>query len=403
LAYLDKVLPYGLLAIAFSLPFVRLNHLTEYLFLSLLIIWVGKQLLTKTFVFEKTSLDLPILLFFGWVLLTVPFATDWFYSLGEWQKSIPRFLMFWFVVNVVKTEQDGRTILHSFSLGFVLLALMESSHFFAQGGNPLSMTVRAGELTGSSQWFSCFLVMGIPVLLLGALCEERGWRQTLYLSALGISGVALFLVHTRSAWVAVTMQGLFYGVLRLTRSWIISGMAVFLAVSLLMVFLAVPGQHRELVSSSKFTSPKSMVLRYNTWDLALDDIRERPLTGIGYGKGSFQLNHPNLGKRYHTHIHNFFLSSIVQVGIPGFLFIAWIFWVVLHKSYEWRTRFSDQYLGNLSLVIFLMTVGLLVRILFDDMFIGNVVYLYMLLVGVCFSLGLRMEAKAKKNTLAEEG
>jgi O-antigen ligase len=311
--------------------------------------------------------------------------------------------MFWFVVNVVKTELDGRTILHSFSLGFVLMALMESTYFFVQGGNPLSMTVRAGEFSGSSQWLSCFLVMGIPVLLLGALCEERGWRRTLYLSAIGISGVALFLVHTRSAWVAVMTQGLFYGALRLTRSWIVSGIAVFLAVGLLIVFLAIPGQHRELVSSSKFTSPSSMLLRFNTWDLAIDDIREHPLTGIGYGKASFQLKHPNLGKRYHTHIHNFFLSSTVQVGIPGFLFIAWIFWVVLHKSYEWRTRFFDQYLGNLSLVVFLMTVGLLVRILFDDMLIGNVVYLYMLLVGVCFSLGVHFEARAKMKTLGESG
>jgi hypothetical protein len=137
LAYLDKVLHYGLLAVAFSLPFVRLNHLNEYLFLSLLIVWLGRKLFTGSLDFEKTALGLPIFLFLGWVLLTVPFATDWFYSLGEWQKSIPRFLMFWFVVNVVKTERDIRGILHSFSIGLVLLAILRIGTFFLARGRPL--------------------------------------------------------------------------------------------------------------------------------------------------------------------------------------------------------------------------------------------------------------------------
>jgi len=403
LAYLDKALQYGLLAVAFSFPFVRLNHISEYLFLSLLIIWLGRKLFAESFVFEKTSLNLPILVFLGWVLLTVPFATDWTYSLEEWRKSIPRFLIFWYVVNVVKTEQDVRAILHSFSIGLVLLALLESSHFFAQGGDVLSMKMRAGELTGSSQWLSCFLVIGIPILWLGFFCDDRLWIRRLYLSALGMSVVALFLVHTRAAWVAVMTQALFYVVLRLTKSWIVSGLVVFFGVSLFMIFLALPGKHIELISGYEFTSPRSMLKRFNTWDIAINDIRDHPVTGIGYGKHSFYLKHPNLGESFHTHIHNFFLSSTVQVGIPGFLFIGWIFWVVLYKSYTWSKRFSDQFLGKLALAIFLITVGLIVRILFDDMLIGTVVYLFMLLLGVCFSLGAHVEARAKTKTLAERG
>jgi O-antigen ligase len=146
-----------------------------------------------------------------------------------------------------------------------------------------------------------------------------------------------------------------------------------------------------------------MLVRFNTWDLAIDDIREHPLTGIGYGKNSFHLKHPNLGENIHTAVHNSFLSSTVQVGIPGFLFLTWIFWVVLNKSSEWSRRFPGQYLGNLSLVIFLVTVGLMVRILFDDMLIGSLVYLFMLLLGVCFSLGVHVEARAKTKPLAEGG
>ena len=65
-----------------------------------------------------------------------------------------------FVVNVVKSEKEIQSILHSFSIGLVLLAMVESVHFFGKGGDALSMQMRAGELTGSSQWLSCFLVIG---------------------------------------------------------------------------------------------------------------------------------------------------------------------------------------------------------------------------------------------------
>lgn len=399
MAYLDKTLHYGLIAVAFSLPIIRLNHITEYVFLSLLALWIGRQLFTQSLALNRTALDIPIVIFFCWVLLTVPFSTDWLYSLKEWQKSIPRFLIFWFVVSVAKTQKDTRTILHSFSIGLVLLTLLESVHFFTEGGEALSMERRAGEFTGSSQWMSCFLVMGIPVLWLGLMSETRNWIRTFYLSALAMSGAALFLVHTRAAWVAVSMQALFYGVLRLTKSWVVSGVAVFLAVGLLILFLSLPGQYRELISSSEFTSPRSMLLRFNTWELAVNDIREHPVTGIGYGKHSFHLKHPDLGDSYHTHIHNFFLSSAVQIGIPGVLLVIWIFGTVLQKTYEWGKTFSDQYFGKLSLAIFLMTVGLMVRNLFDDMVIGSVVYLYMLLVGIGFGQGVYFQARQKANAV----
>ena len=85
------------------------------------------------------------------------------------------------------------------------------------------------------------------------------------------------------------------------------------------MFVAIPGVHHELVAGSKFTSSRTMLLRLNTWDLAIQDIQEHPLTGIGYGKKSFELKHPNLDDRFHKAVHNSFLSNTVQIGIPGFL------------------------------------------------------------------------------------
>ena len=371
---------------AFCILFVNLNHVSEYLFIGLLIIWLGAKLVSGSFVFEKTSLDVPILVFLGWVLLTVPFATDWTYSFEEWRKAIPRFLMFWFIVNVVKTELHVRAILAAFCLGIFVLSLAEVFYFFAQGGNAFSMTIRAGDLTGSSQWLSNYLVIGLPILWLGIVCQDRPVIRMGYIAALATALVALFVVHTRAAWVAVIAQGLFYGVFRFTRSWIVASLAVLLSVGLMVAFLALPGKQRELVSGNNFTDPYSMSIRFNTWDLAIDDIQESPIVGIGYGKHSFRFKHPELKEGFHKHVHNSFLSHAAQVGIPGFLFFVWIFGRILKQLGERIGRMPDDYEGNLNLAAILIIVGVIVRNLFDDMFLGTIAYLFWLLVGLSFSL-----------------
>ena len=303
--------------------------------------------------------------------------------------------MFWFVVNAVKSEHSVRSILHAFSLGLVLLALVETFYFFEQGADPFSMKIRAGTLTGSSQWLSCFLVIGLPIIWMHAFGEGSGWIRSLYLCALAISGVALFLVHTRAAWLAVMAQGLFYGMFKLTRNWVASSLSVVAFVALLILFIALPQESGELISGNPFTNSRSMLLRLNTWEFAANDIRQYPLAGIGFGKHSFQLKHPDLDARLHTHVHNYFLSTAVQIGIPGLLIILLVFGGVLRHSARWSNRFSHHYTGKLAFAFFLVTIGLLVRLQFDDMFIGSLVYLYMLLSGLVFRLGMEEQSHQK--------
>ena len=384
--YFDKVFQYGLMVIAFSLLFVSHYHVSELLFIGLLIVWLTKKVVAGSFEFEKTPLDIPIVVFFCWVLLAVPFATDWTYSIDEWRKAIPRFLIFWFVVNVVNTEQQVRGILFSFSVGLLLLVLVESVHFFSQGGDPLSMTIRAGSLSGSSQWLSYYLVIGFPILVLGLVCAHRPLERTFYSMALGLTFLTVIIVHTRAVWVAMLLQISVYVLWKSTRRWLVTGVVASLIVCVVLSFFVLLGQRVDFLSKSGFSNTKTMSLRWNTWNVAMDDIREHPLLGIGYGKHSFKLKHPELKEGLHTHVHNSFLSHAVQVGIPGFLALIWIFWRVVKHLIRHVGVDSNQYKETVALAMLLLTVGVVVRNLFDDMFMGTVTYLFWLLVGLSFSL-----------------
>lgn len=84
----------GVALIALLCFFPQFSYLAEYLFVALALAGVGALWLEGKPLFAPTPLDRPLLLFIGWVLLTVPFATDPAYSFTEWRKLVTRVLAF---------------------------------------------------------------------------------------------------------------------------------------------------------------------------------------------------------------------------------------------------------------------------------------------------------------------
>jgi len=257
---LDNVMIYGLMGIAFCLFFVRLNHIVEYGFFVLLVVWILWQLKNGTLKWVRTPLDIPIFLFVAWALLCVPFAVDPAYSFDEWRKAVSQILLFYFIVQTVKTKQEIHSVFLASVLGMVALCFIESVYFLGQGRSMWDMSYRAGELTGSSQWFSMYLVIGFPMLLIGLFTSKDcpRWSRMLFGFGLGISLLGLLLVHTRGAWVAIGIQLFLYVFLKRSKNcWMVMGGAGIL-VGVLLVLLSLPNIQRDLTEVSKFTSARSM-------------------------------------------------------------------------------------------------------------------------------------------------
>ena len=397
IVWFEEKLIYGLMGISFGLFFVRLNHIVEYIFFGLLAGLIIARLINGTLCWLKTSLDIPILLYLTWTLIWLPFAVDSNYSFGEWQKAVSQFLALYLVVQLVKNKSQIYSIFVSGGLGIVILCLIESIYFFVFGNEPDN---RAGVLTGASQWFSVYIVMGLPILWIAWEMSEKNKRlnQILFALGLGIVLVGLFLSHTRSAWLVVGVQVFIYAFLKIRRNWSLSFGLAGVLVGLLLVVLSLPS-----VVGQKATS---MQTRFNTWSIAIQDIAKSPVTGIGLGKHSFSKFHgyqdlgSGVGSRVtlqgspsmqpydvHTNLHNTFIARAVQTGIPGFLFYISIFVTVLIKAGQMFQRFQDELDGKLSLAIGLIVVGVIVRNFFDDMFNGTTAYLFWIFVGLFFSLG----------------
>ncbi len=401
----DNLIIYGLMGIAFGLFFVFLNHIVEYGFFVLLAVWILGQLKNGTLKWIKTPLDLPILLYVAWVLICVPLAVDPDYSFGEWRKVVAHFLLFYFVVQTVKTKGQILSIFLAGAVGVVVLSAVESFYFLWQGRSMWDKVYRAGDFFGSSQWLSVYLVIGFPMLWMcwDAAKEIGGWGQILFGVGLAVSFLGVFLSHTRGAWVAIGIQVFIYVLLKLRSNWWGAFGGAGLLVCGLLVMLSLPIL-QNLLDMSSFSNTNTMQVRYNTWSLALQDISENPLTGIGLGKHSFSKVHPELGypglggSGFHAGLHNTLLGRAVQIGIPGFLFFFWIFIVIVARAAPIYQSFSHEIAGKLALATSLIVVGVIVRNIFDDMFIGTLAYLFWLLVGLFFS----MEKAVKTQTSIRE-
>jgi len=375
--------------LGFALFFVRLNHVAEYVFIALVVIWVLAKLLTRNFQVRRTFLDWPMLLFLGWILVTSFLAVDPTYSLKEWQKTLPRFLMFWFVVNTMTSEHQVRSVLFASALGVGVLSVLEVTYYFWNGGELLDFSLgwgsRAGDFTGSSQWLGTYVVMGVPIVFLGIWSGSVGRERIAYLVICAALLGAVLLVHTRATWLAVMIEVLVFGLVMMKQLWRVRLVMVMAPLVLVFVFLNVG--KLSVLTELQVANPTTLQIRFNTWWFAIEQIANHPVvgvTGIGYGKHSFDKAYPHLGPGFHTHIHNMVLSSAVQLGVPGFMLFTWIFWKILRRSYRELKECTSSYARKLSLAIFLATIGLIVRNIFDDMFIGSVVYLFWLFIGLFY-------------------
>ncbi len=387
---------YGLMAYAFFLPFAKLSHVLEYAFLSLLIIWVVLKASQKELALHLSTLGLPILMFLGWVLITTAFASDPSYSFAEWRKSVTRVLMFFFVASAISEERQVRNILLACVLGCIVQAVGALHSSMSRDLLWHGSWYREGGWTSSSQWLSTYLVMILPFVYLALRFEPQQIVRWGYVLGSVLILTALFLSHTRAGWVALIVQLLVLCALRIRRSGVHATVAGALAVALVVLLTAIPGPFRNLFMQERFASTHTMQIRYNTWELAIDQIAMRPFTGLGYGRHSFQSVVPeNPPEPLHSHVHNSFLSAAVQVGIPGFVLMVWILGRLLQECLQvWRAS-ADRFEGQLALAVLLSVVGVIVRNFFDDMFVGTLVYLFWLLVGLHFAL--------KKGRAASDG
>ena len=190
----------GLSLLTFLSFFPQLFHLQEYLFFPLLLLALGTAWIDGTAIWSRSPIDLPLVLFIAWVLLSIPFALDPVYSFQEWRKFLASALVFYWVLLVLQNS-TSTTILKVFLWTIVAGIIFQCSYglidFVAQGGSLKSRLVRAAAPYSGFQELTTYMVMAIPLLIVTIVVSRTWWQRLISYGAVGLALLApSFYVHT---------------------------------------------------------------------------------------------------------------------------------------------------------------------------------------------------------------
>lgn len=370
--------------------FPALFHLEEYLFFALLAValWTGWR--EGRVIWIRSPIDVPLLLLVGWVLLTIPFATDPWYSFAEWRKLVVQALVFYWALLVLRVRHDGsltRGVLVAVVIATVVLCTYGMVDFVERGGSWKDRGARAFAPSSDSNWLSTYLVIAIPLVAAMVVILRAWWQRLTSGVVLAMALVAQFFAYNRAGWLALVAQGVTFGLCAGRRRFVVWVLGGGVAIGFGFVLASQVGYQSSTVD------PYSLNLRLALWKPGITAIAEHPLVGLGYGdytftaipKGFTEYDRP-------VGLHNTFLMVAVGSGIPALVFLLWTLLAIARASLRrWRTSADQWWDQAVTIGLVLVVVGFTVRNFFAYMFAGSLAYLFWILVATGLAVKTRTD------------
>jgi O-antigen ligase len=391
LLYIDGLILAGLLVLVVFLPIAHTETIRALAMGIPMGLWLMKMILSRRWLFSRTPLDWPILLFTVVAALSVFTAIDPRYSLeefiGEWLTGV---LLFYLVVNNLRSEQL-KYLLGALFLGNAIMVTYGLYEFFHAGGQLLDYQIRAKSLHSGFGTFSTYLVTVLPYVLAAFFVAKGNFRRGILLLFLFLNLFCLYLTHTRGAWVSGVL-------LLILAGWKFIPKRVFLpllaAGGIGFLIFAPQGVLRH---TAPVTGPGAPTGKMETgdarWELtkfSLKEIAENPFRMLGFGRRSFVKQYRDFHARYQGvllwHAHNTFLDIALQTGVQGLLFFVILLYKMLKHCYRRAREEFKPLPGIYLLATFWMVIAFFVRNFSDDFFVDDSALLFWLLSGASLAI-----------------
>jgi putative inorganic carbon (HCO3(-)) transporter len=361
-------------------------------------LWIIKAILRRQWLWDRTPLDIPILLFTFVAGLSLITAVDCKYSLeeliGDWVLPV---LLFYMVVNNFRGEQI-KYLLGALLLGNLLMVSYGIYDFFHRGGSLFTYQVRAGSLHSGFGTFSTYLITILPYLLVAGFFVRKVSGRLGLACLLLLNFFALYLTHARGAWVAAAILLLMVGWKFLPKKILLPSVG---AAFLLFFFLApqtVIKHHTGLNSPGRpAASIETGQARWELTKFCLERIKENPFQMLGYGQRSFVKKYRDFYLQYKGallwHAHNVFLNLALQTGLQGLAIFCFLIYKIIKYSYGRANSVNSSLAKYFLMATFMMVITFFVRNLSDDFFIDDAALLFWFLCGAAVSMQAGWVAK----------
>jgi len=254
-------------------------------------------------------------------------------------------------------------------------------------------------LHGGPGIHSSTLLMLMPCI---ALTGWYGWRarwswwKQLPSAALAVLALlGAYCTMNRTVWIGVAAEFLLIGSLAIVRtrmqaSWstrtkLVGGLVAVAMFAGAAIALSMVQARREAGGGNSLVNDTRLAL----WPEIVERIRERPLTGYGFGRGllrgpletEFRELDPML-----WHAHNIFLEQLIQLGVPGLALFLLLLAAILREG--WRTTLgASDFHAACGIALIAVVAGMLVRNMTDTLFVRQNALLFWGVTGTLLAWG----------------
>jgi O-antigen ligase len=288
----------------------------------------------------RTHLDItfPALLYLFFLLVSVFQAVDPRLSLAQLFMEVQLFLVYFYVINYIKSWGRLRLVLTTLVICLLLESvLMLLQFFFGFEFSAVSIVSRtlessitsaeariAGTFT-SPNAAATILAASLAITFAAFLTDNRLVDKRLALAALLVGIPALVTTQSRSGWIAFALAVLIILVRALQRN---INLRAFLPLLIVALIIGIGFSHQIV---ERFTADDNNSAQTRIWHvkLAFNILEDHMIAGVGLNnswlviKSGRYLPLELMGRRLNV-LHNKYLTVWTETGVFGFLVFIWL-------------------------------------------------------------------------------
>ena len=349
---MKKLIEVILLLLIFLVPLVFTFRGTTYnilkiaaieLFASFIfVLWLVKACHTRQSRMVNCPLNLPILTYLAWAMVSTLWAVNKFAALEVVILQIALAALYFIILNNTRNTETFITVMVITGSIVSIYGILQymGIDFTTPKAAPLVSTLGNVNFTGE------YLMMIIPLsaaMIFQQSRHLRGRRQKTMIIVFGVFTILMFihllLTKSRAAWVGLIGGGIvlfFINPVKKHRLKFLFYLALVTIVALSVIYVSSGGSDFFSIKNEAIsifdTRGSSILFRFFVWKSTFRMIRENPINGVG--AGNFKIIYP-LYRSPEEHdisggdirvekAHNDYLGITSELGLIGFGIFVWL-------------------------------------------------------------------------------
>lgn len=377
-----------------ALPFTH----TVALRLTMLLVFAAVIVSQATYSKLSPHLKYALMAWAGLAMLSLLWADDPAYSFNEIKNEIGYTLVAFFVFyHATQTPRAWRFLNMTLILGFIAVSI---SGVFAYWFAPLYW--QKGGAHGGVGDYSTYLITILPLIFLWTL-QASHWRsRSLVFVLLPLALLGGYLTLNRAFWPAFMAILCVFWILFIFQNSSISSsikvsivvLALIVVAGLLFTFATATKSPVQGTQSEVLTETVRKDPRLQIWEFSLTQIKRRPLTGAGFGRGATKAQFVQyFGNADFWHAHNLVINYALQLGIGGIAVLALVFGSLM-KEFWAMYRSDNHHIRLIGIAGIALVVGIITKNITDDFFVRQHSLLFWAITGMIMGYKKALSSQA---------